>query len=475
MVFMGGDFVMKKQKSHWLRNLVIALFVIAGMYLVSVALFNDHFHFRTYVNDMPVAFMTADDVRSMYRSSTKDLAVRLSCRGDYIETVPFAKFGICRTDDDDISTFSQNPWKWPLSLFNETHFEVSNDLVWTEEGIRNGFEDLMCTDELYTKYPSDAYILSNDDYDYYIVPEVEGNRVNQDKLVDVICDHLSRRDLFVDLEAEDCYYHPSIFANDPVLVSTCQKANAVTNLQLRVDIGCGYIASVPKSLLFDCVSRSGNSISVRYDPLRHFVKNLADTYNTVNTARRFQTTMDGKIRIAPSSTDNFGGWDMNIEATLKELNSMVRNRESGTVVATWRTTGKSHDVDNDFGDTYIEISIQRQRMWLYVDGVIRVNTDITTGRDTDDRRTPTGMFRTLDFKEDFTMTGEGYTAKCKYFIQVTADGVGIHDASWRSNYGGDEWVERGSHGCINTPFDAARTIFEIITARSSQGIPVIIY
>lgn len=470
---------MKKKKAdlNWLKTVLIVLFVIGGIYLISVALFAGHFQFRTYVNDMSVSFMTPGEVSSMYKVSTRDLMVNLKCRGDYMESVPFSQFGISRVDDDSILDFKQNPWIWPVSIFRETRFSVRNDLSWTDDGLRAGLNGLRCTDDLSTRYPSDAYVTSksDDDYRFYIVPEVEGNRVDQEKLVSVLSEHLSRRDLSVDLEAEDCYYHPSIFSDDPVLQEVCDKCNSIINLNLKVDLGGGYAAVLPKSTLYECVSRSGNTVSLRFDPIRHFVKSLADTYNTVNTTRRFATTMDGTIRLVPASTDNFEGWEMDIEVTLRELNEMIRNRESGIVVATWKTMGKSHNVDNDFGNTYIEISIPRQRMWLYVDGVIRVNTDITTGRDTDDRRTPTGMFRTLDFKEDFTMTGDGYTAKCKYFIQVTADGVGIHDSSWRESYGGDNWIENGSHGCINTPFDAIRTIFEVITARSSQGIPVIIY
>jgi lipoprotein-anchoring transpeptidase ErfK/SrfK len=51
-------------------------------------------------------------------------------------------------------------------------------------------------------------------------------------------------------------------------------------------------------------------------------------------------------------------------------------------------------------------------------------------------------------------------------------GVGLHDAdSWRSSYGGSIYKTNGSHGCINLPLSAAKTIYETVSA----GWPVIVY
>lgn len=458
-----------------LKLFLIFITALIGIYLFGVLLFSGHFQFRTYVNGMSVSFSSPEEVAYMYNRSSKDLSVSFLLKDGYVETMPFAGFGITRKDDNNIVKFSQNAWLWPMSLFEDTRFDVGNDLVWTRDGLEKGVVKLQCMDESLTSKPIDAYVSIDDAYHFHVIPEVYGNRLDKEKVVDALNESLEHMNLSVDLVAKDCYYQPNMLSDDPVLKDVCDKANEIVNLNIKLDLGCGYAAVVPRGTLYECIFRSGGTVSVRYDPLRRFVRELAEKYNTIDTTRRFQTTMDGYIRLVPASTDNFIGWEMDVEKTVKDMNSMLRNRESGIVDATWKSVGKSHGQDNDFGNTYIELSIKRQHMWLYVDGVIRVDTDVTTGKDTDDLRTPTGMFRTLDFKTDFTMTGDGYTAYSKYFIQVTADGVGIHDASWRSVYGGDDWVDRGSHGCINTPYDAVQDIFLTLTSRSSQSVPVIIY
>ena len=50
-------------------------------------------------------------------------------------------------------------------------------------------------------------------------------------------------------------------------------------------------------------------------------------------------------------------------------------------------------------------------------------------------------------------------------------GIGIHDASWRSQFGGKIYLTSGSHGCINTPLDNVIKLYN----RVKIGTPVVIY
>lgn len=50
-------------------------------------------------------------------------------------------------------------------------------------------------------------------------------------------------------------------------------------------------------------------------------------------------------------------------------------------------------------------------------------------------------------------------------------GIGIHDAGWRNKFGSDIYKMSGSHGCINTPYDRVKNIYDNIEV----GTPVIIF
>ena len=47
----------------------------------------------------------------------------------------------------------------------------------------------------------------------------------------------------------------------------------------------------------------------------------------------------------------------------------------------------------------------------------------------------------------------------------------MHDATWRSSFGGNIYKTNGSHGCINLPLSVAKTIYETV----NKGYAVLVY
>lgn len=121
--------------------------------------------------------------------------------------------------------------------------------------------------------------------------------------------------------------------------------------------------------------------------------------------------------------------------------------------------------------TYIEISIQQQHLWLYVDGKMFLDTDVVTGNDDDEHYTPTGNFSIIERGQGVNLEGEGYSTYVNYWMCFLGGGYGIHDADWRSSFGGDIYQGNGSHGCVNTPYDKVQQIYE----HTEYGTPVYIY
>ena len=50
-------------------------------------------------------------------------------------------------------------------------------------------------------------------------------------------------------------------------------------------------------------------------------------------------------------------------------------------------------------------------------------------------------------------------------------GIGFHDATWQDYFGGDRYTYAGSHGCINMPYEKAKTLYNNI----STGYYVVVY
>ena len=71
--------------------------------------------------------------------------------------------------------------------------------------------------------------------------------------------------------------------------------------------------------------------------------------------------------------------------------------------------------------------------------------------------------------EEFCKTH--YESFVSYWMCFLGHGYGLHDASWRSNFGGDIYKYSGSHGCVNLPTNKAPELYNLI----SVGTVVIIH
>ncbi len=105
----------------------------------------------------------------------------------------------------------------------------------------------------------------------------------------------------------------------------------------------------------------------------------------------------------------------------------------------------------------IVVNIDRQEMTLYRNGSAVVVTPVVTGtRGSHD--TPRGDFTMYGHSTGVTLSGVGYSSYVNFWMPFYQEN-GVHDASWRSQFGGLIYTYNGSHGCVNTPYDAARTIY----------------
>ena len=125
--------------------------------------------------------------------------------------------------------------------------------------------------------------------------------------------------------------------------------------------------------------------------------------------------------------------------------------------------------------TYVYVSIPKQHLTYFVDSEPVLDTPVVTGN-THGHSTPTGTFSliyksrntTLKGRED---NGDEYESFVSYWMDFLGSSYGLHDATWRTNFGGDIYINSGSHGCVNMPYDAAGKLYGMI----EPGTPILIY
>lgn len=81
------------------------------------------------------------------------------------------------------------------------------------------------------------------------------------------------------------------------------------------------------------------------------------------------------------------------------------------------------------------------------------------------------MFYLNSKQRDSVLIGEDYASPVSFWMPFIKNDIGLHDASWRDEFGGEIYKTGGSHGCVNLPYYVAKAIFDNI----SPGCPVIVH
>ncbi len=203
------------------------------------------------------------------------------------------------------------------------------------------------------------------------------------------------------------------------------------------------------------------------DAVNEWVLELAEQYNTLENGREFTTSSGETITI----TEGNYGWNMDTDATAEQILEQIREGSSGRVTteAVWAQTGAVFTAKGDIGDSYIEVDLTNQKVWLYKDGELLGESGCVSG-DYENSPTPEGIYTIYFMKSPATLRGSGYTSNVDYFMAYYGN-YGLHDASWRSEFGGDIYLTDGSHGCINLPDKMAQLLYE----NTGYGYVVVTY
>lgn len=199
-----------------------------------------------------------------------------------------------------------------------------------------------------------------------------------------------------------------------------------------------------------------------------FVDSLAERYDTYGRARVFQSTSRGEVTVPEGGTY---GNEINREAETSYLIRALRERIEEEHEPEYIHKALYQGTD-DIGNSYVEVDITEQTLYLYSEGELVLSTPIVTGNLKWNLGTPALTCAVYGKRRNAVLRGAGYDSPVKYWAPVYKN-IGLHDAAWRkeSSFGGETYLKNGSHGCINIPPSVMPEVYEHIFV----GMPVIIY
>ena len=229
-------------------------------------------------------------------------------------------------------------------------------------------------------------------------------------------------------------------------VSEVKKYQKFSKFQCTYDKGIVF-KDTKKYLSFS----SSGEVQVDYSFLDKIIKKLEKKYDDYGRVMKVRLHNGKKIVVRSGDST----WQ-NVIDSEKERAFLKRAFRKGKMITERTPYYKIHCGKQP--KTFIEVSKDAQHIWFVKNGKVVMESPVVTGtRGLHD--TPSGVFAISEYMPGKFLVGTGYRTWVNRWMRLTGNGVGLHDATWRSAFGGLIYYSSGSHGCINLPVDFAYKLF----------------
>lgn len=351
------------------------------------------------------------------------------------------------------------------------HRDYEYDLTKDIDFKNADFSNIAYLDSSIYAAPSDAYVFVDvTTGETGIIDATNGALVSEEALSEKLISAVTSGDTVVLIE-EDDYIAPKITKEDPSLIETENYYNTVLNKSISLGV-CGlseYIdsAKIRSFLIFN----EDENLVVNETALGEYVDYLKNAYDSYNRTYTFNTSMGYPVTL---DYGNYG-WSINRENTITALTTAIlKNEAEGYADCEYDRTC-SRPTNNLQGNSYFEVSLTYQKVWLYIDGELIVYDDCTTGDITEPTSsTYAGFFHVAQKTPETYLKGPTWYDYVHYWVLFDdAHANGFHDATWRQpeEFGGENRNGNGSHGCVNLRLETAGIVYNAITF----DMPVIVW
>lgn len=458
----------KKHLQLFIYTFAITIFILLAVYFGMALYFRTHFFYGSSINGIDSSRLTAEAVEDDMRHVISTYILQIEGRENLTDIIAAKDIDYEYISDGSVQKLldNQNPFAWIVNVFRHNANEMQVTTSFNEEKLAEKIESLVFFQEGNQKAPKDASVKYDDKSEQYqVIPEDNGTTIQKDAFTSALKKAIQSGDTYFSIEDADCYENAKYTSNSTELINLSDTLNKYLDVTITYDFGDRF-EICDKTYIKDWLNVNDNfEVTFQLESVRSYIDSIARIYNTWGKTRDF-TNHDGEL-IEVSGGDY--GWLINRSAETERLVELIQAGDNVQVEPIYTQTARSRK-NNDIGNSYIEIDLTLQHVWVYKDGKLVVDTDCVTGNSSRGYDTPAGIYQITYKERDATLNGENYSSPVKYWMPFYYN-VGLHDASWRSTFGGEIYKRSGSHGCVNLPPEFAETIFNSI----EKGTPVVVY
>ena len=488
--------------------LIVAAFIAATGYVVYADRYESHFIEGTVINNNDVGGLNLEEAKNLLANSS-DYQIEIDFRDGGSEWISGDSISLGYEYGDGVEQMlaSQDKYHWIEGVLGETRsYTIDNGVHFDEEQLASIVKSFPELSEDVQVAPVDARCVRTAENAFAIEPESEGNRIESSRALECISEAIRHQKRLLNLSAAGAYESPAVTADDPELNERVAQLNHFLETTVTYDLPDGGQWTIGRDTLIEWVSggsgsdNSGADITEEGDfgtdgletgnaetggsgmdyyidaqvisgKCAEAISSLASNVDDIHTSRTFYAT-SGRTVVISSGTF---GRQIDQAAEVEQLASNLLNFESAEREPAYLMNTYPESLN---GGDYIEVDLSNQMVYLYKDGGLFYDTPCVSGlADDPERVTITGLFKIQEKDRDRTLKGKPdengvptYESFVSYWMGFSG-AYGLHDATWRDEFGGDIYEYAGSHGCVNLPYSAAEAIFNNV----EEGTRVIVF
>lgn len=445
------------------------------IYLGLAWYYSDTYMNGVMINGIYAAGMTPEEMNEVLLQRTDEASYTVVDKYGEIYKIPVQDMDFAYTYLNKLQEIKakQNPFDWGIALVNNT----SENYTITPEGVcdTQKLSDYLLSMDLIKNQadPENIRVEIVKEKDGYVLIDDTENLLDVDITVETIEQSVLNGERFLNLEDAGCYVEIDYTEDMLKTLNIWEKVEEIQD----VEIVCQFYDSdetVDSSIICDWIAldESGDflldengELTLDDEAVAEYVESLANAHDSVNGPWTFRPTRGGTVTIEKGTY----GYKLNQSKQKEFFMEQVYAHKSAVTEAVYSQRGWG-DAAGDIGSTYIEVDMTNQMMYYYKNGKLQLSTPVVTGNTSKGNGTPQRVCYIYFKQRNRTLIGEDYETPVSYWMAVYGN-IGIHDATWRANFGGTIYKTNGSHGCINTPMKAVRELYEM----AEEGTPVVMF
>ena len=441
------------------RGLVVggALALVVGTYSWGFSFFKGHYVPGTMLSGVDASMMDEGSLVAAVEGRLATLELTLA-NGDFELTIAGADVDLESDAKGDAHNLMlcQDFSSWPALVLAGGKRDAGS-VSFDEKKLRKLVDAAVKDYNKAARAPVAATLVrESDKAPFTIEPEREGTRLSADAVFERAREGLSSALSSVRLTDEDLV-QPAHRATDDETVAALERANATLAGKVALTLDGTEVSSLKGSELSGWLTVVDDlRLAVDPEPAAAW----ADEY----LWRKVDSADDGAVHtldveaFAAALSEAVGDGDESVEVPVVQHERFLPGGGSLASVAWEPERGR-----------YIDVDKATQVACLFDDeGRVLWESVVTTGNEASRDGTPAGEFEIYERVRDTVLIGEDrdYDGKPDYEHHVDYwmpfNGViGLHDADWRDRFGGREYLEHGSGGCVNLPTESAAALFKM--------------